>query len=176
MSQPDSRPMMSLPEAIAQCLRKYVGFSGRATRAEHWWWDLAITAISVVLGLLVSLLPVVALILVGPVLLFALAIFLPTLAVTVRRLHDIGKSGWWILAWIIIGSMSGIIMVVGAVLAFGLELLGALLGDSRLTAIGYVVLVVGLIPYAGTWLWIIVWLARQGDAGANRYGPDPRAT
>ena len=176
MSQSDSRPMMSLPEAIAQCLRKYVGFSGRATRAEHWWWDLAITAIFSVFGLLVSLLPVVAVILFVPVLLFALAILLPTLAVTVRRLHDIGKSGWWILAWIIIAIVSGFIMLAGYFLASGLTLLGDLLGEGGLAAIGYVVLVVGLAPYAGTQLWIILWLARQGDAGPNRHGPDPRAT
>ena len=171
MSQPDSRPMMSLQEAIGSVCAKYVDFSGRATRAEYWWWTLATTAIVVVLGVLASFLPV--LYTVEP--LFALAIFLPTWAVTMRRLHDIGKSGWWILPWIIVGSVSGIIVVVGAVLAFGLAFLGDLLGDGGLTAIGYVVLIVGLVPYAGTLLWIVVWLSRQGDAGANRYGPDPRA-
>lgn len=171
MSQMDSRPMMTLPEAIIQCLRSYAGFSGRATRAEYWWWMLATTACAVILSALGSLLPVLYTV----ESLLALAVLLPTLAVTVRRLHDIGKGGWWILPWVIIGSVSGIIMVVGAVLAFGLAFLGELFGGAGLTAIGYVVLIVGLVPYAGTLLWIIAWLARQGEAGANRHGPDPRA-
>ena len=171
MSQLNSRPMMSLPEAIAQCLRKYVGFGGRATRAEYWWWMLATTACAVILGALGSIFPI----LYAAEALFAFAIFLPTWAVTSRRLHDIGKTGWWTVAWIIIGSVSGIIMLVGAVLAFGLAFLGDLLGDGGLAVVGYVVLIIGLVPYAGTWLWMIAWLARQGDAGSNRHGPDPRA-
>ena len=175
MSQLDSRPMMSFTGAIAQCLRKYVGFSGRATRAEYWWWTLATTFIIVVFGLLAPFLSGAAGILSIAAVLFALATFLPTLAVTMRRLHDIGKSGWWILAWIIIGSVSGIILLSGAVLAFGLALLSDLLGDDRLVAIGFVVLIIGLVPYAGTLLWMIAWLARQGDAGSNCHGPYPRA-
>ena len=172
MSQLNS---MSLPGAIAQCLRKYAGFSGRATRAEYWWWTLATTVCILILGALAFLLPDAALTMSLVESLFILAIFLPTWAVTMRRLHDIGKSGWWILAWIFIGSVSGIIMLVGAVLAFGLAFLGDLLGDGGLAAIGYVVLIIGLVPYAGTLLWMIAWLARQGDAGSNRHGPDPRA-
>ena len=175
MQQPNSRPMMSLPEAIAQCLRRYAGFSGRATRAEYWWWELATTACIIILGVLAFLLPDAAGTLSVVESLFVLAILLPTWTVTVRRLHDIGKSGWWILTWMILGSVSGIIMVVGAVLAFGLAFLGDLLGEGGLTAIGYVVLIVGLVPHVAIWLWVIVWMARQGDDGANRHGPDPRA-
>lgn len=175
MSQLNSRPMMSLTEAIAQCLGKYVDFSGRATRAEYWWWTLATTGIFVVLGVLILLLPDAAGILSLAEALFAFAILLPTWTVTMRRLHDIGKTGWWIVAWVIIGSVSGIFIVVGAVLAVGLAFLGDLLGEGGLTTIGYVVLIVGLVPYAGTLLWMIAWLARQGDTGYNRHGPDPRA-
>ncbi len=107
--------------------------------------------------------------------LFGLAVFLPTLAVTARRLHDIGKSGWWQVVWIVVGLPSAVVVVLGAVLAFGLALLGSLFGDSGLTGIGFVVLIVGLVPFAGTWLWVIAWLARPSDAGANSHGPDPRA-
>ena len=164
---------MSFPEAIAQCLRKYVDFSGRASRAEFWWWELATTGIIVVLGLMASFLSDASDILSTVEGLFILAIFLPTWAVTMRRLHDIGKSGWWLVTWVIIGSVSGVFVLVGAVMAFGLAFLGTLFGDSGLVAIGFVVFIIGLVPYAGTLLWMILWLARQGDAGPNRYGPDP---
>ena len=158
-----------------QCLRKYVGFSGRATRPEYWWWMLGIAVVFIVLGVLTFLIPDAAGVLSTAEVLFGLAVALPTMAVTARRLHDVGKSGWWQLPWLIVGGVSAIVMVVGAALAFGLAFLGSLFGDSGLTAIGYVVLIVGLVPYAGTWLWIIAWLARPGDAGANSHGPDPRA-
>ena len=174
MSQMDaqsSMPMMSFPGAIGQCLRRYVGFSGRATRAEYWWWTLATTACVVLLGILGTMVPM----LYAVEVLFALAIILPTLAVTARRLHDIGKSGWWILAWIFVGGVSSTIAAIGAALAFGLAFLDAFLGDGGLAAIGYVVLIVGLVPTVAIYIWIIAWLARQGNAGPNRHGEDPRS-
>ena len=166
---------MSFSEAIMQCLRKYVGFSGRATRPEYWYWTLAMMAIVASLRVLTFLIPDIAEVLAVVEVLFALAVFLPTLAVTARRLHDIGKSGWWQLAWIIIVGMSVPIVVLGATLAFGLAFLSWWLGDSSFAAVGIVMLIVGLVPFAGTWLWVIAWLARPGDAGANSHGPDPRA-
>lgn len=83
---------MNLPTAVVTCLKKYVTFSGVASRSEYWWFSLfegigylvlrAINAPS-----LVSF--------------WTLALFLPGLAVNVRRLHDTGRSGWWYLAWIL---------------------------------------------------------------------------
>ena len=40
-STAQTKPMMSFPNAVKTCLRKYGDFSGRATRAEYWWWSLA---------------------------------------------------------------------------------------------------------------------------------------
>ena len=96
---------MTLPQAIKTCLRKYADLSGRATRPEYWWWVLAIALVSFALsfmdgfiGLLVSPGgPSLASGFLQPV--FAIAVFLPSTAVTVRRLHDIGKTGWWLLLW-----------------------------------------------------------------------------
>ena len=78
---------MSFIEAVKSCLAGYVKFSGRASRSEYWWFVLfyfLVALVSAFLGHIIS----------G---LVALALFLPSLAVAVRRLHDIGKSGWWIL-------------------------------------------------------------------------------
>ena len=76
---------MTFLQAIQTCLSKYVGFSGRAARPEFWWF---------VLGQLIAL--IIASFLGRFVYsLVALALLLPSLAVGARRLHDIGKSGWW---------------------------------------------------------------------------------
>ena len=75
----------------------YANFSGRARRSEYWWFILANMIIAViamiidnVAGINFGQIPY------GPVyVLYALAVFIPGLAVSVRRLHDVGKSGWF---------------------------------------------------------------------------------
>ena len=78
-----------------EALKKYAVFSGRATRAEYWYF------------VLFNFIAAVAIVLVGNIIfgypltmvlswIYALAVFIPGLAVAVRRLHDTGRSGWWI--------------------------------------------------------------------------------
>lgn len=84
---------MSFQEAIATCFRKYADFSGRARRSEYWWWVLFNVIISSVLSFLIRGGS-------GPsflVSLLLLGLILPSLAVAVRRLHDTGRSGWFLL-------------------------------------------------------------------------------
>ena len=84
-------------EAYIGAMKKYGTFKGRATRAEHWYFWLAffvigliIASVSNVIG--ISLDSVEAM---GGI--FLLVHLLPCIAVTVRRLHDTGRSGWWYL-------------------------------------------------------------------------------
>lgn len=80
-------------------MEKYAKFDGRAMRSEYWWWILFVFAGSIVLGIVDYILGVQLL---GSI--FSLATLIPGLAVSARRLHDIGRSGWWILiAFTIIG-------------------------------------------------------------------------
>jgi uncharacterized membrane protein YhaH (DUF805 family) len=74
-------------------LKKYADFSGRASRAEFWCFFLFYIIAEIILQILDSMLNT------GGILLsiFVLAVFIPSIAVEVRRLHDIGKSGWWLL-------------------------------------------------------------------------------
>ncbi|MFD3805685.1 DUF805 domain-containing protein [Streptomyces sp. NPDC058611] len=74
-------------------LKKYAVFSGRARRKEYWMYALFNVGIIIVLSILDAVIGTSP-ILVG---IYALGVFLPGLAVTVRRLHDIGKSGAWFL-------------------------------------------------------------------------------
>ena len=72
-------------------LKNYVNFEGRATRAEFWWFFLFNFVIGLIFGLMGSR--------VGPVLsgIWSLGILLPQLGLGARRLHDINKSGWFLL-------------------------------------------------------------------------------
>ena len=93
-----TKPMMTLPQAVRQCLRKYATFSGRATRAEFWWWYLAmslgIMGIVIVDGVINMALLALEIGIISPIsFLVGLAIMLPLFAVGTRRLHDIGRGG-----------------------------------------------------------------------------------
>ena len=86
---------MGFFEAVGSVLSKYFTFSGRALRSEYWFWALfymlGAIPVSIAAGLGVT----------GPYAIYGLAILIPTLAVTARRLHDTNLSGWWSLITII---------------------------------------------------------------------------
>ena len=84
---------MSLGEAVKSVFSQYAKFSGRARRSEYWYFVLFEFIVGVVIGVLALIVgETVASAIEG---IWGLAIFIPTLAVTWRRLHDIGKSGVW---------------------------------------------------------------------------------
>ncbi|GEO80016.1 DUF805 domain-containing protein [Pararhodospirillum oryzae] len=93
---------MTFEQALRSCFSQYAHDQGRAGRSEYWWWVLFTIGVALVAGILDEGLG-------GGVfgLLSALALFLPGLAVTIRRLHDIDTSGWWVLI--------GLIPLVGTV-------------------------------------------------------------
>ena len=84
---------MGFTDAIKICFAKYVDFKGRARRSEYWYFGL----FSMLAGLVAGLadLALFKYGIVEPLL--SLALILPSLAVTVRRLHDTDRSGWWML-------------------------------------------------------------------------------
>lgn len=86
-------------KSFLYCLQHYADFTGRARRSEYWYFVLFNFIVSILIGLslgvIAGLLNVPALVYL--VHLWSLAVFIPSLAVSVRRLHDIGRSGWWLL-------------------------------------------------------------------------------
>jgi len=83
---------VSFAEAVSVCLNKYVTFSGRARRSEYWWFALLAGGVNVIAAVVdnvagTSIFAIVA----------GLALFLPGLAVSIRRLHDTNRSGSWYL-------------------------------------------------------------------------------
>ncbi|MEM1316286.1 MAG: DUF805 domain-containing protein [Pseudomonadota bacterium] len=88
---------MNFVDAVRTCFDKYVTFSGRATRPEYWYFVLFAVLAQLVGGTIDGLLfgfdedagrPIAALI--------SLGLLLPGVSVAVRRLHDIGRPGWWL--------------------------------------------------------------------------------
>jgi len=80
-------------------LKQYAVFSGRARRSEYWFFALFSALISIVLVIIDSVTGTLSLraglgLLSG---IYALAVFVPSLAVAIRRLHDTSRSGWWLL-------------------------------------------------------------------------------
>ncbi|MGF1661339.1 MAG: DUF805 domain-containing protein [Kineosporiaceae bacterium] len=102
---------MSFPESIRTVLTKYAVFTGRARRSEYWWFALFLFLLQIV----TSIVDNVAGTTVGEGVtgtgvitsLVGLALLLPSLGVQIRRLHDTGRSGWWVLI--------GLIPLVGAI-------------------------------------------------------------
>ena len=90
-SQTPAAGMMSPVGSIRTCLSKYVDFSSRATRAEYWWWMLSVSVVA----------NVVAIFSIEIYWVLLLGLFLPGTAVGFRRMHDVDRSGWWLLVPIV---------------------------------------------------------------------------
>lgn len=77
-------------------LENYYNFEGRAGVGEYWWFFLANLIISVAISIVDSILAsMIGMAVLGTI--YSLAVFLPGLGAAVRRLHDMGKNGWWVL-------------------------------------------------------------------------------
>ena len=91
-----------------KCLRNYTNFSGRARRKEYWYFMLVYFAVIIIAAIIDSI------IFDTPVGLFygvaALGLFLPTISVMVRRLHDTSRSGWWY--WLCLVPVIGLLLIV----------------------------------------------------------------
>lgn len=164
-------------------LKRYAQFSGRSPRKEFWMFFLFTIVVNIVLSLVD-----VALGLGGHATtystagagaysaggslsdgwlgnLWSLAVFIPSIAVGVRRLHDLDRSGWWYAGPLIL-------MVCGGVM-FALGMRGAFTGAgmSGSGMIGVALLVIGGIMG----IVLLVWFCMRGTEGPNRFGPDPYA-
>jgi uncharacterized membrane protein YhaH (DUF805 family) len=105
------QPMMTFGEAIVKVARNYAQFEGRAGRPEFWWWALFAALVSSALGAL-NLATPTGTIAVGSSLasVWGVATLVPTLAVTVRRLRDTGRT-WGNVFWILV-PIAGIIVLI----------------------------------------------------------------
>ena len=143
---------MDLKSAVKTCLiTKFSTLRGRACRSEYWWWMLfymlatgVLSAIDEAAGSAVWSIISTAIMLV---------LMVPHICVNTRRLHDIGKCGWWQL------------LPLGGVIA-------AIILAIALSSWPGMALVIGFIVTLAPVAWYYWWMCRRGDAEANAYG-DP---
>jgi len=137
--------MMTFKDAIKICLKKkYASFSGRASRSEFWFFYLfgiAVYAICILLAVTVSFQFFWVL---G---IFAIGMILPALGVTVRRLHDINKSGWFFL------------------LPIPFDIVARLLERSN-----EIVSLIFSIISLGIYIYLLVLYCTDGDKKNNKFG------
>jgi uncharacterized membrane protein YhaH (DUF805 family) len=154
-------PTMTPIDWAKRPLQKYADFSGRAPRAEYWWYVLAIIIAFVVVKIIESIVGINGMVLgvYGPLtILLWLATIVPSIAVSIRRLHDTNRSGWWIL-----------LPVVPYCIAFALG--GRSMMSGSMTSLG----TAGIFMLIGAVGWIVLFIfyVLPGTPGGNRYGPNP---
>ena len=137
----------------------YVDFDGRVGRAQFWYY----IAVYAVVGVLVSIVGNIAWTGGGLRALYGLALLLPTLGITARRLHDIGRTASWVLLLAVPWVLSIVMGLITILSFFTFGLLGILFVFWP---------VIGLIALAAVAL-LIYFCAQPGMAGANEYGAPP---
>jgi uncharacterized membrane protein YhaH (DUF805 family) len=143
-------------------IEKYADFSGRAPRPEYWWYTAALIVATIVVSMVEGILGIDDM--VGPYgplsLILMLGLLVPGVAVTVRRLHDSNRTGWWILVaaipYFIVGVLAGMAGASGSMAA---------LGTAGMASI---------LAFAGMVL-LLIFMVLPGTPGDNRYGPPPAA-
>lgn len=148
-----------------KCIKNYVTFEGRARRKEYWMFVLFNVIFSIILGFFDAIVFNAYFIpgkmgYLGSI--YGLFVFLPTLAVSVRRLHDIGRSGWWLAGYYGLAIVCGILMLVGSVMIIA----------GR--AAGIVLSLVDLLVFFVAGIWMLVWMCLDSQPGDNAYGPNPK--
>ena len=157
---------MNFQTAIRSGFQNYANFKGRASRAEYWWWALFSLIVQIftsgqnAIGDLISL-----------------VILLPSVAVTIRRLHDTNRRGWWFA--LPIGSL-GLAFIT--FMAFAVSTAFSLVDPSEWdpqnlfdggSFIAILIIVLALISAVTTGVANFVFTLLKGDGGENRFGPPP---
>lgn len=163
---------MGFMDAVRACLRSYVRFSGRAARPEFWWFLLFAVALFLITG-------GIDYAIFGPygdgflMPLAQLALFLPLMAVTWRRLHDMGKPGWVALFPLAFTTVFFSVLFGGIFAVVALEKAGV--GEDTIQVIAGVLTWVGFavasLVQVGFMLLLLWWLSRPSEPGANAFGP-----
>ncbi len=145
----------------------YVNFSGRARRSEYWYFTLFNFIISLLLMGIDKALGLK----IGISNLYSLAVLLPGLAVSVRRLHDIGKSGKLLLLFYILIIVLAIIMAVSGLSFFTSIMSGTPDVSAGTPGLGFFIPLLLIVAMA---IGMLVLYCTPGETGSNKYGPDPK--
>lgn len=171
-AHPLDKPYYGCPpqEAFLRFFRKYVTFSGRASRSEYWWWALISILVVAVLRYLANITDDKLEVLIT---VWSLGTLVPGLALSVRRLHDTGRSGGWIALPMALEAVGVVMMLIGtagsmfgaaAALHSGSGLRGALMSILILIIGGLLILAGGIVN--------IVFMAARSRSEGVRFDHD----
>ena len=143
---------MELQEAVKSGFDNLTNFEGRATRSEFWWYWAAIAVPAIILSMILSsFLPPFVGALIG------LAATGLAFSAAVRRLHDSGRPGMWMVPFVVVTSLFTLVAFIALFSgAWVVALLASYVG-------GLIQLVVGLV--------VLYFLVQPSDIGSNPYGP-----
>ncbi|QJF52460.1 DUF805 domain-containing protein [Roseobacter ponti] len=164
---------MTFSEAVRSSFRQYATFSGRASRAEYWFFFLFCLLGGLISGLFENTLNRAFGEDQGPTILsgtFNLITFLPGLAVAWRRMHDSGRSGLLFLYPLLV--LIGLGTIATLTGSFG-ELLPGSDGTPPFEGPAAIIVSLMMIVMALTPLVFLWWLTRPSQPGPNTYGPNP---
>ncbi|MCA0919122.1 DUF805 domain-containing protein [Pseudooceanicola nanhaiensis] len=162
---------MSFSDAIRTCLRKYVTFSGRASRPEYWYFFLFTLLLGLAASIIDSAVFGVSSDSDGPAsLLTSLFIFLPMLAAGFRRMHDTGRSGLYLFYPLI--ALVGVISF--AAMMGAADALSTGNFEGLFTGLLGIVMIFAVIVLILSPLIVLWWLTRPSQPGANQYGANPK--
>ena len=147
------------PNAVVETFRRtvtehYVDFQGRCARREFWYYVLAYVVCYIILAIIQGIIGTS--LLTG---LFSLALLLPGLGISVRRLHDIDRSGWWLLIGVVPAVVGGLL----SVLAF----------MSGSVGFGFALMALIWLACLAAFALLIYWYVQPGTTGSNQFGPAP---
>ncbi len=151
---------MTLTESINTCFQKSLDFKGRAGMPEFWGFFLFCFVSSIIM----SLVPILGQ-------LYVLALFIPCLAVSVRRLHDTGRSAWWLLLFFLLFPIAMLGFAVSAVILLAVAFVGVF--GSNVEGGTWMALMLSVLISVGCLIPPLILCAQPGTVGPNRYGPDP---
>lgn len=155
---------MTFVESVRTSLRKTFVYSGRASRPEYWWFALASCLAIEVVGLALRALGMGAPFRIDAAeLALFLLLLVPGLSLTARRLHDVGRSGWW---------QAPALASTGLFFWAALSLIGAV-GVQPVAAPDLTLPLVALATFFLLAALLIGWLVRPSQPAANRFGPAP---
>ncbi len=185
---------MSNVPLIFQPLVKYVDFQGRSRRSEFWLWVLFRIIVGAALGGIsmsvlmsginfqnpdpsqfmaryFSVMPIMQLVNLG--------LLLPTIAVAVRRLHDINRTGWWVIMPVVV-AFAGMILFF---IFFGTQIFTLIGNNGNMTdqqSMQFVFSMLGslflclFLPILIAEIVMLVFYVTDGTPTTNRFGPDPK--
>lgn len=162
-SSPDSYAAepVSFPEAVKRLCTKWTT-RGRASRSEYWFSALAFFVLNIATSLVNNIGSSAVSLITG---LVNLAALLSLLFMAVRRYHDSGKSGVWVLLQAVVNMVSWVVVIV-SVLGAAFSAFGG--SESDVNSFGAVAIVAGLVLLTNT-IWAIVWLSIPAKPEKNQY-------